>query len=108
MTISSRRPSPDAYPEPANFVNAAAILRRLFGTLFPKLGEKNWKKYARRTFKEADGRLVPDYDVKLGTSWRGQPRQAATGDAEGIRCTRPSPGDGHSQRQFGHPFGRDG
>ena len=24
-------------------------------------------KYARRTFKEADGRLVPDYDVKLGT-----------------------------------------
>ncbi len=67
MTISSPRPSPDAYPEPANFANAAAILQRLFGTLFPKLGEEDWTKYARRTFKEADGRLVPDYDVKLGT-----------------------------------------
>ena len=65
MTISSPRPSSDAYPEPANFANAAAI--RLFGTLFPKLGEEDWTKYARRTFKEADGRLVPDYDVKLGT-----------------------------------------
>ena len=53
-------------PEPANFANAAAILQRLFGTLFPKLGEEDWTKYARRTFKDADGRLVPDYDVKLG------------------------------------------
>ena len=54
-------------PQPENFADAAAILRRLFGALFPKLGEEDWTKYARRTFKEADGRLVPDYDVKLGT-----------------------------------------
>jgi pimeloyl-ACP methyl ester carboxylesterase len=48
MTMSSPRPSSDAYPEPANFANAAAI--RLFGTLFPKLGEKKplptmWKEF---------------------------------------------------------------
>jgi pimeloyl-ACP methyl ester carboxylesterase len=54
-------------PQPASFADAATILQRLFGTLFPKLGEDDWMKYARRTFKEVDGRLVPDYDVKLGT-----------------------------------------
>ena len=54
-------------PQPENFLDAAAVLQRLFGTLFPKLGEDDWMKYARRTFKETDGRLIPDYDVKLGT-----------------------------------------
>ena len=32
-----------------------------------QIGREDWTKYARRTFKEADGRLVADYDVKLGT-----------------------------------------
>ncbi len=76
-------------PQPENFADAAAILRRLFGALFPKLGEEDWTKYARRTFKEADGRLVPDYDVKLGNHPDGgRPRQAAADDVEGIRCAR--------------------
>jgi pimeloyl-ACP methyl ester carboxylesterase len=54
-------------PQPENFADAAAILRRLFGPAFPKLGDEDWVQYARRTFKDANGRLVPDYDVKLGT-----------------------------------------
>jgi len=53
-------------PQPASFHEAADILRRLFGGQFPKLSDDDWVAFARRTFKEARGRIVPDYDVKLG------------------------------------------
>jgi pimeloyl-ACP methyl ester carboxylesterase len=46
---------------------AADILRRLFASQFPKLTDDDWVAFARRTFKEAGGRIVPDYDVKLRT-----------------------------------------
>ena len=52
-------------PRPASFQDAADILRRLFGAQFPKLSDGDWAAFARRTFKEAGGRIVPDYDVKL-------------------------------------------
>ncbi len=52
-------------PRPGSFQDAAEIMRRLFGAQFPKLGDHDWLEFARRTFKETDGRIVPDYDVKL-------------------------------------------
>jgi pimeloyl-ACP methyl ester carboxylesterase len=55
-------------PRPASFHEAADILRRLFGSQFPKLTDDDWVIFARRTFKEAAGRIVPDYDVKLATT----------------------------------------
>jgi pimeloyl-ACP methyl ester carboxylesterase len=58
-------------PRPASFHEAADILRRLFGGQFSKLSDDDWVAFARRTFKEASGRIVPDYDVKLGTTLKG-------------------------------------
>jgi pimeloyl-ACP methyl ester carboxylesterase len=58
-------------PQPASFCDAANILQRLFGSHFPKWGDADWLGFARRTFKEADGRVVADYDVKLATTLAG-------------------------------------
>ena len=55
-------------PRPASFHEGADIMRRLFGNQFPKLSGDDWVAFARRTFKEAGGRIVPDYDVKLATT----------------------------------------
>jgi pimeloyl-ACP methyl ester carboxylesterase len=55
-------------PPPASFADAAEILRRLYSSQFPKLSDEEWLAFARRTFKEADGRLVPDYDPKLAST----------------------------------------
>jgi pimeloyl-ACP methyl ester carboxylesterase len=58
-------------PRPASFHEAADILRRLFGGQFSKLSDDDWVAFARRTFTETGGRIVPDYDVKLGTNLKG-------------------------------------
>jgi pimeloyl-ACP methyl ester carboxylesterase len=58
-------------PRPASIHEAADILRRLFGSQFPKWTNDDWVAFARRTFKEAGGRIVPDYDVKLATTLKG-------------------------------------
>jgi pimeloyl-ACP methyl ester carboxylesterase len=52
-------------PRPASFHEGADILRRMFGTQFPKLDDDDWVAFARRTFKEDGNRIVPDYDVGL-------------------------------------------
>ena len=54
--------------QPASMRDAAEILRGLFGRQFPKLSADDWAAFARRTFKEEGGRIVPDYDVKLATT----------------------------------------
>src|SRR5262252_6229529 len=51
----------------ASFPAAAEALKRRFGGLFPKWSDDDWLAFARATFKEAAGRLVPDYDPKLAT-----------------------------------------
>jgi pimeloyl-ACP methyl ester carboxylesterase len=58
-------------PQPASLRDAADILQRLFGSHFPKWGDAEWLAFARRTFKEADGRVVADYDAKLATTLAG-------------------------------------
>ena len=96
-------------PQPASFHEGADILRRLFGSQFPKWSDDAWVAFARRTFKEAGGRIVPDYDVKLrDNSPRHQHRPAAAGAVEGVRCARARAGDGGSRRQLGHPVGGNG
>jgi pimeloyl-ACP methyl ester carboxylesterase len=66
-------------PQVASVHEAADILRRLFASQFPKLTDDDWVAFARRTFKDAGGRIVPDYDVKLRTI------------LEGINVDRPLP-----------------
>src|SRR5262245_4686231 len=58
-------------PQPRTFDEGAEILRRLFGSQFPKLGPDDWLASAHRTFKEDKGRLVTTYDVKLATTMNG-------------------------------------
>ena len=52
-------------PQPRNFEEGTEILRRLFSTQFPKLTTADWLAAARRTWKIADGVLVPTYDVRI-------------------------------------------
>jgi pimeloyl-ACP methyl ester carboxylesterase len=52
-------------PQPRNYDEGAEILRRLFNAQFPALDADDWVAYAQRTWREQDGRLIPDYDVKL-------------------------------------------
>jgi pimeloyl-ACP methyl ester carboxylesterase len=58
-------------PEPRSYEEAADILRRLFDAQFPKLSAADWLASAHRAFKMKDGRLVPDYDVKLAKTLEG-------------------------------------
>jgi len=66
-------------PAPTSFSDAAAILRRLFAAQFPKLAEDDWMAFARRTFEEVGGRLVPAYDVRIAV------------ELEGINLAQPLP-----------------
>src|SRR5258708_7295411 len=58
-------------PQPASFRDAADVLQRLFGSHFPKWGEADWLASARRTFKEANGRIVANYDPRLAVTLAG-------------------------------------
>src|SRR5262245_56048184 len=58
-------------PQPASFREAADALQRLFGSQFPKWRDADWLTFARRTYKEVDGRIVPDYDPALATTLAG-------------------------------------
>jgi pimeloyl-ACP methyl ester carboxylesterase len=55
-------------PRPASFHEAAELLRRLFGSQFTRLSDDDWVVFARRTFKDAGGHIMPNYDVKLATT----------------------------------------
>jgi pimeloyl-ACP methyl ester carboxylesterase len=54
-------------PQPASFREAADVLQQRFGSHFPKWDDADWLAFAHRTFKEANGRLLPNYDIKLVT-----------------------------------------
>jgi pimeloyl-ACP methyl ester carboxylesterase len=58
-------------PTPRSYEEGAEILRRLFAAQFPKFEASNWLGFAQRTWKEKNGQLVPDYDVKLATTLAG-------------------------------------
>jgi pimeloyl-ACP methyl ester carboxylesterase len=58
-------------PQPRTFEEGAEILRRLFGSQFPKLGQADWLASARRAFKDEKGRMVPTYDVRIANAMNG-------------------------------------
>jgi pimeloyl-ACP methyl ester carboxylesterase len=53
-------------PRVASVHEGADVLRRLFAGQFPNLSDDDWVAFARRTFNDVEGRIVPDYDVRLG------------------------------------------
>lgn len=55
----------ESMPQPANWEDAAAVLRRTYGASFPKLDADGWMNFARKSFVEHDGRLVRPYDRRL-------------------------------------------
>jgi pimeloyl-ACP methyl ester carboxylesterase len=58
-------------PQPRSFDEGADILRRLFGTQFPKLAEADWRAAAARMWRETGGRLTTTYDPQLARTLDG-------------------------------------
>jgi pimeloyl-ACP methyl ester carboxylesterase len=58
-------------PQPKSLAEGADILRHLFDMQFPKLSGEDWLAFARRTWEEQDGELVPTYDVRLAKTLAG-------------------------------------
>lgn len=52
-------------PAPRSWDDAADILKQVFGPQFPIVDRAEWLSYAQRTWKDKNGRLVPDYDPAL-------------------------------------------
>ena len=52
-------------PSPRTLREAADLLRHTSGAQFPILGDEEWARLARRTWREEGGRLVPRYDPAL-------------------------------------------
>ena len=52
-------------PQPKSLEDAAEILRHLFAAQFTNLQGDDWLVFAKRTFKQNNGTLVPRYDPKL-------------------------------------------
>ncbi|HET7681911.1 MAG TPA: alpha/beta hydrolase [Xanthobacteraceae bacterium] len=51
--------------QPASFEDGGEMLRQRLGTQFTSLTADDWTAFARRTFEERDGKLVPSYDLAL-------------------------------------------
>jgi pimeloyl-ACP methyl ester carboxylesterase len=58
-------------PIARNFEDGAEILRWLFEAQFTKLAPQDWIAFAKRTWREDHGRLVPSHDPKLARALRG-------------------------------------
>jgi pimeloyl-ACP methyl ester carboxylesterase len=58
-------------PAPRNWAEAVDIMRKLFASQFPGLSAAEWEGYARRTWKDDNGRLVADYDPALMKTLEG-------------------------------------
>lgn len=64
-TYVGRTPSPDDWDD------AVRILKRLHGAQFTSLSDEQWFAFARMTYREEDGRPVPDHDPALGSAYNG-------------------------------------
>jgi pimeloyl-ACP methyl ester carboxylesterase len=52
-------------PQPRDYGEAVELIKRIASQHFPKLNAQEWERFARRTFKEQNGKLVADYDPQL-------------------------------------------
>lgn len=66
-------------PEPDTWAEAAQIQRRLHGNQFTGWTDDDWDLFARLTYRDQDGRPVPDYDPALATTF------------DGVELDRPAP-----------------
>jgi pimeloyl-ACP methyl ester carboxylesterase len=58
-------------PTPRSYEEGGEILRRLFAAQFPRFNQPDWVEFARRSWKQHKGGLVPNYDVKLAKTLAG-------------------------------------
>jgi pimeloyl-ACP methyl ester carboxylesterase len=54
--------------QPASFEHGGEMLRQLLGSQFTSLTADDWTAFARRTFVQRHGKLVPSYDLALAQS----------------------------------------
>jgi pimeloyl-ACP methyl ester carboxylesterase len=52
-------------PVPESFEAGARIIRDLFGTQFTNLAPEQWLHWAKRSWREQDGKLVARYDINI-------------------------------------------
>ena len=64
-TYVGRTPAPDDWDD------AVRILKRLHGAQFTALNDRQWMDFARKTYREENGRPVSDYDPALKQSFGG-------------------------------------
>lgn len=64
-TYVRRTPSPDDWDD------AVRILKRLHGAQFTGLNDSQWMDFARKSYREENGRPAADYDPALGRSFDG-------------------------------------
>lgn len=58
-------------PVPASYDDAAGAIRALFADVFPNLTDADWLAWAKRAFRDQNGRLVQTYDPKLAAALAG-------------------------------------
>ena len=58
-------------PIPDDWDDAVRILKRLHGAQFTSLSDDQWQWFARSSYREEDGRPVPDYDPALANAFEG-------------------------------------
>ncbi len=52
-------------PKPRDYGEAVQILKRFASQQFTRLSDADWERFARRTFRETERGLEPDYDPQL-------------------------------------------
>src|SRR5262249_6201632 len=65
---------------PANWAEAAAAARAINGLAFPDYGDADWLRFARRTYREVDGRIVPACDPAIARPIADSPQTAVPPD----------------------------
>lgn len=53
-------------PQPRSITDAIDLFKTMMSAQFTNLSEQDWETYARLTFEEKNGKLVPRYDAALG------------------------------------------
>jgi pimeloyl-ACP methyl ester carboxylesterase len=68
---------------PANWTEAAATARAINGQAFPEYADADWMRFARRTYREVDGRIVPACDPAISQPITASPETAVPPDLWG-------------------------
>ena len=54
----------------ASWDQAASFLKEIYSSAFLHVPDARWREFAEAIYRETDGRIVPDYDPKLGDAMR--------------------------------------